>query len=421
TYFSDRVVPMLPEDLSNGLCSLKPHEDRACMAFHLCIDKDGNLTSQKVVRALMNSAARLTYDQVQAAKDGAPDATTKLLMDNVINPLYAAFKVLRQARDKRGAMNLDMPEYKAEVNDKGEVTKLEKATRPESCKVIEEFMVLANVAAATTLESKGAPCVYRVHDTPPDASIDNLRDYVSAFGLTLPAGEIKSPADFKEVLEKASQIPNGHLVIKAILRAQAKAAYDTNNIGHFGLALEKYAHFTSPIRRYADLLVHRSLTDVFNMGQGALDTAQKAQMQDMTLHISKTENLSAKAERSARDRFAAKYLSKHLGEEFTGSITGVTKAGLFIRLKKKGADGLLPISNLPPDYYDLDNDQYTLTGRKSGRVYRIGATITVSLKEADELSGSVLLAAANDNGADIPGVQFKKRAKKPADSRGPQQ
>jgi len=414
TYFPDRVVPMLPEDLSNGLCSLKPHEDRACMAFHMTIDKDGNLTDYKIARGLMNSAARLTYEQVQAAKDGKPDAVTGSLMDTVINPLYAAFAVLRRARDDRGAMNLDMPEYKADVDGKGAIINVGKAARPESCKVIEEFMVLANVAAASTLEDKQAPCVYRNHDKPPSA-LEGLRDYLGTFGLTLPAGEITSPAAFRDVLEQAAKTPNGHLITKAVMRVQAKARYATDNIGHFGLALKRYAHFTSPIRRYADLLVHRSLAEAFNMGQGALDATQKAQIKDMAEHISETEILSAKAERSAHDRFAAAFLSKKVGEEFTGRIVNATSAGLFVRLDKAGADGLLPMRGLPQDYYDLDKAQHTLTGQKHGRVYRTGATITVRLKDADGLTGSVLLEAANDNSADIPGLKFKKTPRPPAD------
>jgi len=413
TYFPDRVLPMLPEALSNGLCSLKPHEDRACLAFHLWVDKDGNLTGQKIVRGLMNSAARLTYKQVQTAKDGQADSLTQPLMNTVIKPLYAAYTALRKAREMRGAMDLDLPENKVSVDDKGRIAGVKSAARMDSQRLIEEFMVLANVAAATALESKQAPCVYRDHSSPPAADrVEALRKYIGTFGLTLPEGEIKSASVFKELMEKAARLPNGHLIIKAILRVQAKAAYDTRNIGHFGLALERYAHFTSPIRRYADLLVHRSLINAFNMGAGGLDKNQESQLEEMARHISDTEDLSANAARSAHDRFAAAFLSARIGENFTGRITGVTKAGLFVRLDDSGADGLLPMKGLPDDYYECDQDQHTLTGRNHGQIFRTGETITVRLKEADGLRGSILLEAANDNSAAIPGKQLKKNQPK---------
>jgi ribonuclease R len=413
TYFPDRVVPMLPEHLSNGLCSLKPNEDRACLAFHLWIDKDGNLTKQEVVRGLMRSAARLTYEQVQKAKDGQPDNVTGPLMNSVVSPLYAAYDVLRKARGVRGAMDMNIPESKVAINDNGGVADVKKAVRYESCRVIEEFMVLANVAAAKALESKQAPCVYRVHDCPSAELVEDLRKYVGSFGLTLPAGEIKSADAFKDVLEKAAGMPEGQLITSAIMRIQAKAIYDTLNIGHFGLALKEYAHFTSPIRRYADLLVHRSLIDAFNLGAGALDVTQKAQITDMAKHISATERLSDKVVRAAHDRFAAAFLSANIGQTFTGRITTVTKSGLFVRLDKAGTEGLLVMRNLPNDFYELDKDKHMLKGRDHGREYVAGAEITVRVKEADGLTGNVILAAANDNSANVPGKQFVKKAQKP--------
>ena len=403
TYFPDRVLPMLPEALSNGLCSLNPHENRACLAAHLWIDKDGNMTGYKFARALMNSAASLTYKQLQAAKNGQPDAVTAPLMDKVVTPLYEAYDILRTARENRGALDLEMPVSKVAVNDNGDVS-TSSDSRLDSHKVIEEFMILANVAAASALEDKGAPCVYRIHSSPPyqdkpNSSMDGLRQLLAPLGLSLPAGEIKNPAAFKEVLEKVKSLPEGPAIIKAITRMQAKAIYDTHNIGHFGLALEKYAHFTSPIRRYADLLVHRSLVDAFNLGSGALSQDQKARINEMTAHITETEKLSARAERSAHDRFAAASLAKRVGEEFTGRVVGVTNAGLFVRLDKTGVDGLVPMRNLPDDFYEIDNETHTLTGKRHGRVYASGDILTVHLKNVDSLKGSIILAAANDNTA----------------------
>jgi ribonuclease R len=410
TYFPDRVIPMLPEAISNGLCSINPHEDRACMSAHIWIDKDGNMKNYKFARGLMNSAAALTYEQMQAAKDGNPDSVTAPMMKTVIEPLYEAFAVLRSAREKRGAIDMDMPEHKVSVGDQG-VSDIKRAARLDSHKVIEEFMVLANVAAATALESKNAPCVYRVHDVPPYQNkpgfpdpIAELRTYLSGFGLTLPPGPVDKPEAFKEVLEKAKQMPEGHLIAKAIARVQAKAAYSSDNIGHFGLALERYAHFTSPIRRYADLLVHRSLADAFNMGAGGLTPPEKANIEEMAGHVSETEKLSTKAERSAHDRFSAAYYEKQVGKEFTGRIVNVTNAGLFIRLDASGTDGLLPMGMLrPKDFYELNKEEHKLVGKNTGHVFHTGDTIKVRLKDADALLGSITLKPANDN---TPGVPF---------------
>lgn len=415
TYFPDRVIPMLPEALSNNLCSLKPHEDRACMAFHLWIDQDGNLTGQKVVRGLMNSAARLTYKQAQAAKDGQTDAITGPLVNTVIEPLYAAYTLLRQAREKRQAMELDLPEAEISIDAQGKTADIRKNARLDSQRLIEEFMIMANVAAATALEGEGAACIYRTHSAPPSpAKIKTLRASLSTHGLTLPEGEVTSSAALQAVIRQAAQLPNSVAIIEEILRVQAKADYSTQNNNHFGLALKRYAHFTSPIRRYADLLVHRSLADAFNMGAGGLDDTQKEQLADMARHITETEIRSTKAERNARKRFAAAFFSANIGKTFTGRIVSVTSAGLFIRLNNSGTDGLLPMNRLPRDHYILSQDKTTLTGRDHGRVYRIDDTITARLREADALKGSIVLEAINDNkAAGTPQKKHSRKGQKP--------
>ena len=404
TYFPDRVIPMLPEKLSNELCSLKPGVDRACMAAHLWIDKDGQLKKYRFERALMKSAARLTYDQVQAAKDGRTDAATAPLMDTVINPLYTAYDVLRKARQARGAMDLEGREYKAVVDRAtGEIKDIAKRSGAESNKLIEEFMILANVAAASALEDKSAPCVYRVHDKPPSADkIEDLRTYLSTLGISLPEGEADEPSFFKAALAAAAKGSYAAVVHEAILRVQAKAAYKTENGGHFGLALERYAHFTSPIRRYSDLLVHRSLVDAFNMGAGGLDKAQSDNLAKMAEHISNTELASKNAECATNDRFAAAFLSSRVGGEFAGKIQSVTAAGLFVQFDGIGAVGLVPWSFLPDDNYRLEESTKSIVGHK--RVYRTGAKIEVRVMEADGLKGSILLEPANNNGADFSGA-----------------
>ena len=268
TYFPDRVVPMLPEALSNDLCSLRPKEDRACMAFHLWINEDGELQKYKIVRALMRSEARLTYEQVQAAKDGTIDDVTDMLIAPVINPLYEAYAVLDKAREKRGALDLDLPERQILIDDTGKMTGVRKRARLDAHKLIEEFMILANVAAAQALEKKSAPCVYRVHDRPSADKVDNARQFVEAFGISMPKGQVMRPAQINGVLRQAEKTEYSQLISQVVLRTQSQAIYHPENIGHFGLALRRYAHFTSPIRRYADLLVHRSLVSAYGLGEG---------------------------------------------------------------------------------------------------------------------------------------------------------
>lgn len=409
TYFPDRVVPMLPEALSNDLCSLRPHENRACLAVHMDINPEGKLIRYKFVRGLMRSEARLTYEQVQAAMNGLTDEITAPLLDPVIKPLYGAFAVLEQARKKRGALELDLPERQVLIDKEGRMTGVKIRQRLDSHKLIEEFMVLANVAAAMALEAKKAPCVYRVHDRPSPEKLDTAREFIEGFGLSLPKGQVTGPAQINAVLERAAKLPYSHLISTVILRTQAQAHYDPENIGHFGLALTRYAHFTSPIRRYADLLVHRSLIRAYGLGDGGLDEGEEARLEEMCGHISDTERVSMEAERNAIDRFTAAFLSNRIGAEFSGRISGVTRFGLFVSLDESGADGLVPISTLPHDFYVHDEGAHALVGRRSGRVFRLGAPVNVRLMEADGLTGGTVLAlSGHENGADIPGLKPPK-------------
>ena len=414
TYFPDLVLPMLPEELSNGLCSLKPGVDRACLAFEMTIDKQGNLKSFDLKRGLMKSAARLTYEQVQAARDGQPDAVTAPLIDKVITPLYAAYEALDKARAARGTLDLDLPEHEVTINADG-TPNVKSPGRLASHKLIEEFMITANVAAAKALESKSTPCVYRVHASPPSAiKLEQLREYATAFGINCPA-DLSTRGALRDILDQAAKLPHGEMIHNAVLRVQAKAEYNTVNTGHFGLALDSYAHFTSPIRRYADLLVHRLLVEAFNKGAGGIDAAQKTGLQDRAAHISETENLSAKAERNARDRYAIQSLIK-AGTNLEGRIDSVSDAGLFVRLKNSGVTGLIPMRLLPKDTYDVNEAQHTVTGRTNKIVYQTGAAITVHVKDADSFSRSVTLQPVNDNSAVVSAPSFHK----PIASGGPQ-
>lgn len=407
TYFPDRVVPMLPEALSNDLCSLRPNEPRATMAVHLWIDQDGALKKYKFVRGLMQSVARLTYEQVQAAKDGASGDLTAPLMDSVIKPLYEVYKILDRARAARGALELDIPERQILIDEKGNMTGVKPRERYDAHKLIEEFMILANVAAASALEGKRAhPCVYRVHDGPSYEKLESAREFVEGFGLSLPKGQVVKPSQINQLLKNAAKLPYSHLISQVILRCQSQANYSPQNIGHFGLALEKYAHFTSPIRRYSDLLVHRSLIGAFGLGPGEMQDEEKVRLDEICQHISATERTSMEAERNAIDRFTGAFLSERIGATFAGKISGVTRFGLFVALDETGADGLVPVRSLSDDYYIHDERAHALIGRRHGRVFRLGAPLIVRVVEASGITGSSLFELADPRaGADIPGLK----------------
>jgi ribonuclease R len=433
TYFPDRVVPMLPEALSNDLCSLRPHEDRACMAMHMWIDAQGKLIRYKPVRGLMRSAARLIYEQVQAAKDGVTDEVTAPLMKDVIEPLYAVFDILADARARRGALDIEMPERQILIDDNGNMTGVKKRNRVDAHKLIEEFMILANVAAARALEDKDAPCIYRVHGRPSEERLDSARVFVESLGLGLkiPKGGVIKPANLNRLLHKVRDTDNAHIVNEVILRSQAQAVYHPDNEGHFGLGLEKYAHFTSPIRRYADLIVHRSLIKAYKLGDGGLNDEEAVTLESIAERISKTERTSMEAERAATDRFTASWMAQHTGQSFDGRISGVSRFGLFVRLEENGAEGIIPMRSLKGDFFVHDEKHHALVGRRTGLVYRLCAPVRVEILEADRLTGAARFELLNpEKGAEVPGFvtpktqfkpsgkSYKPRGKKPPRSGG---
>ena len=395
TYFADRVVPMLPERLSNDLCSLKPKVNRACLACHLWIDKNGRLVAHKFIRGLMRSAERLTYEEVDAAHKGYPDDKTGPLLETVIKPLYKAYSILKRAREIRGALEIDLPERKALINDKGIVTAIVPRHRLESHQLIEEFMILANVATAEALEKKEAPCIYRIHDSPSFDRLENTRGLLKEMGYSLPKAEHLQPKNINHILHLSADKPDKELIHTLLLRTQSQAIYSPDNIGHFGLALEKYAHFTSPIRRYADLVVHRALVRAFGLGVGGLEDAENEALHEIAEHISQTERRSMVAERDVMDRFTAQYLSVNVGRDFPGKISGVTHFGLFVSLDESGADGLVPMRSLPRDYYVHDEKRHALIGKNTGRSYRLAQRVVVRLVEADPLRGSTVFEMAD--------------------------
>ncbi len=388
-YFPDRVVPMLPEALSNELCSLKPHVERACMAVHLWLDKEGELTRWKFLRGVMKSHARLTYEQVQKAMDGKPDATTEPLLDVVIRPLYQAFHILLHARGKRGTLELDLPERKIEIDDKGKVTAVIVRERLDSHKLIEEFMITANVAAAAELEGKGGVCLYRVHDKPTEMKLEGLRDFLDTLGISLVPNKQMHPRFLTQILENNAGGPHAQVVNEMMLRSQSQAIYSPANIGHFGLALAKYAHFTSPIRRYADLIVHRGLIRANKLGKDGLTDDEAKRLEKIAEHISTTERRASAAERDAMDRYVTLFMADRVGATFPARISGVARFGLFARLDETGADGIIPISTLPDDYYFHDEKRQAFVGRRTKRVYQLAQPVIVKLEQADRLTGGM--------------------------------
>jgi len=390
-YFPDRVVPMLPEALSNGWCSLRPDEDRPCLVAEMWLDAEGSLRKHRFHRALMRSAARLTYEQVQAARDGHPDSLTEPLQQSVLAPLYGAYDALLAARETRGTLDLDLPERRVVLAKDGTVATIEARERLDSHRLIEEFMITANVAAAERLEALHQPCMYRVHDQPDPVKIEALRQVLDSLDMRLAKGQVIRPRTLTQILHKARQSPAAHMVNMLVLRSQSQAVYSPANIGHFGLALARYAHFTSPIRRYADLLVHRALIRGLKLGKDGLPPDADGRLAEIGEHISATERRAAVAERDAVDRLTASFLQDKIGTIFAATVNGVTRFGLFVTLDDSGADGLVPMSLLPDDFYDHVEAQHALVGRRWGREFRLGERVRVRLREAEPITGGLIL------------------------------
>ncbi|MDJ0947810.1 MAG: ribonuclease R [Alphaproteobacteria bacterium] len=404
-YFPDRVVPMLPEALSNDLCSLRPGEDRPCLAAHLWIGADGSLRRHRFERGLMRSAARLTYSQVQAARDGQPDEQTGPLLAPVLAPLYGALDSLLAARRKRGALDIELPEHRVMLADDGTVERIALRERLDSHRLIEELMITANVAAAETLERLGQPCMYRVHEAPDPLKIQAVGEVLAELGYRLPKSPAVKPGQFNRILDQSRGATHERLVNEIILRCQSQAVYSPDNLGHFGLALRRYAHFTSPIRRYSDLLVHRALIGGLKLGPDGTgpfqEAAEAARFGATGTHISNTERRAMAAERDAMDRYLAAHLSDRIGGQFSGRINGVSRFGLFVTLAESGADGLVPVRSLPIDYYEHDEAQHRLTGRERRLSFTLGDEVEVRLVEAKPLTGGLVLELLS-GGTELP-------------------
>ena len=406
-YFPDRVVPMLPEIISNDLCSLREGEDRPALCVEMVFDKAGKKRRHSFKRALICSHAKLSYEQAQAAIDGRVDDKTAPLLEPVLAPLFAAYDCLRKAREKRAPLALDLPERKITMNDSGKIERIHVPERLEAHKLIEEFMIQANVAAAETLEKKNMPLLYRVHDCPSEEKLAALKDFLATLDMKLGGSGPLSPALFNGILSKVEGKPYQQMVMEVVLRSQAQAEYSPANLGHFGLNLSRYAHFTSPIRRYADLIIHRGLIACLGLGAGGLSDDEGERLDEIGAQVSMAERRAMIAERETIDRLVALYLEHHHGAEFNGRISGVTRSGLFVRLEETGADGFIPISTLGDDYYHHDDVSHMLVGERSRRAYQIGQAVTVKLVEIVPMAGALRFEMMSEG---LPGGKLSRRA-----------
>ncbi len=388
-YFPDRVVPMLPERISNGLCSLRPNEDRPALAVRLFIDAGGRKTRHTFHRIMMRSAAKLSYEQAQRAIDGQPDETTGPLLDVVLRPLYAAYAAVGKERDEREPLDLNLPERKLVLDAEGRLKDVRWPDRLDAHRLIEEFMISANVAAAETLEAKASPLIYRAHDGPSLEKLTNLGEFLGTLGIKLAKAERLRPAHFNKALAGVKGLAHEALTNEVVLRAQSQAEYTHENYGHFGLNLRRYAHFTSPIRRYADLVVHRALIRSLKLGPGGLTELEGAGLAGVAERISAAERRAMAAERDTADRLVAAFLSERIGARFFARIAGVTKVGLFVKLADTGADGFIPAGSLGEDYFRFDEPSRSLVGARTGETFRLGDRVEVKLLEAAPFAGAL--------------------------------
>ena len=416
-YFPDRVVPMLPERISNDLCSLRPSEDRAALAVRMVIDVHGRKRRHAFHRVVMRSAAKLNYAQAQAAIDGEPDDTTGPLMERVLRPLWAAYGAVKKSRDAREPLALDIPERKLVLKPDGTLDRVITPQRLDAHKLIEEFMILANVAAAETCEAQRTLLLYRVHDQPAPERVVALRDFLATLDLKLPKSDQLRPADFNRVLKAVRGADVERLVHEVVLRAQAQAEYAVTNYGHFGLTLRRYAHFTSPIRRYADLVVHRALIRGLKLGRDGLPDTTPEVLAETAARVSAAERRAMAAERETVDRLVAHFMADRVGATFRGHVSGVTRAGLFVKLDDTGADGFIPARTLGADFFRYDETHQAMIGERTGEAHRLGDWVEVKLAEAIPVAGALRFELLSEGRYDLKVRRGQHRPQRPAHRR----
>ncbi len=414
-YFPDRVVPMLPEALSTDLCSLGEGEDRACLAVRMVFDANGRKKHHEFMRAIMRSAASLTYAQAQRGFDGKPDADHGEITRTALAPLWNAYKASAKARDARDPLNLDLPERRIQLGEDGKVKSIAYRERLESMRLIEEFMIQANVAAAEMLEKARVPLIYRVHDQPSTEKLMAYSDFLRTLSIPFTKGQVIKPGVFNRVLERAKGTVHVDVLNDVTLRSQAQAIYAPTNLGHFGLNLSHYGHFTSPIRRYADLMVHRGIITALHAGDDGLTNRDREKLGAIAEHISMTERRAMAAERDSTDRYVAAYMEDRVGATFDARITGVTRFGLFVRLPETGAEGLVPARTLGAEYFRHDERRHALIGERSGTKYGLGDIINVKLMEAAPLTGGLRFELGAS--AAVPEKEFRPNQTLPGKKR----
>jgi ribonuclease R len=405
-YFPDRVVPMLPEELSADICSLKEGEDRAAMACHLKIDREGNLKSWRFARAKVRIAANIAYEDAQAAMDAAEEETVEVsspvcfmpevegpvsqeLVEKALKPLWACWRALFAARQKRGPLELDLPERRVMLDEKGRIASIAPRDRLDAHRLVEDYMIAANVAAARALEAKKAPVMYRVHEPPSREKLVALKDYLATFGIEFALGQVIKPGTFNRIIERVGDGDGREEIMEQLLRTQMQARYSPERLGHFGLALATYAHFTSPIRRYADLLNHRALVSAYKLGEGGLPPGEEERFEQIGEQISMLERRAMEAERETVDRYVAAYLADRVGQLVECRITGVQPFGFFATVEDLGGDGLVLARDLGREYFRYEEGAKQLVGEETGEAYRIGQRLTLRLAEANPVSGSL--------------------------------
>jgi len=406
---------MLPERLSNGLCSLMPDEDRYCLAVHIWIDHHGAIKNYEFVRGIMRSVARLTYEQVEIVSGrAANDKHTEINTHHfpLITNLFNAYSALAHERDNRGALDLDLPEYKIHFDASGNVADIAPKTRLESHRLIECFMIAANVAAADFLLKHKAAGVYRVHEAPSDEKLEDLRTMLAMSDYRLQKGAITAK-HFNRVLKASASDPRKPMIHTSILRAQMQAFYSAENTEHFGLGLQKYCHFTSPIRRYADLMVHRAIVKLLEAETTSHQPpATSHNLAETALHISETERRAMLAERDAADRYKVSFMTKEIGNVFAGIIGGLNEYGLFVNLNSTGVTGFIPVRNLGHDFFTFDRKHAVFTGQRSKATFALGDAITIRVQEANAMTGSLIFGIETPELEGAPPLREKYDHKK---------
>lgn len=405
-YFPDRVVPMLPEVLSAEMCSLKHGVDRAALVCHLQVGKNGALKDWRFTRAVVRLAANIAYEEAQAAID-AHAARAALpesgwdpaLVESALVPLWDCWRALYADRERREPLDLDLPERRIVLDEMGRILSVAPRERLDAHKLIEDYMIAANVAAAKALEAKKAPVMYRIHEPPAREKLVALKDYLKTFGIDFALGQVIRPATFNRILERVGEADFRPQVMEQTLRTQTQAYYGPQNAGHFGLALGSYAHFTSPIRRYADLIVHRALVSAYRLGPGGLSDEDAANMDRVGQHISDLERRAMEAERETVDRYVAAYLAQHVGEVMEARITGVQSFGFFATIEGIGGDGLVPARDLGAEYFHYDEAGQRLVGEHSGEAFTLGQRLALRLAEANPVSGALRFELPDGKGS----------------------